>query len=571
MTRWNFYGRKQEMELLSRDLELDRPLAERQFNTTLIAGRRRVGKNALLNQTVRRYGDLADLLVVELPEHEGGGHDSLCLLSLLAAIDRCGLHERLKSFSLPPARSGPSYHFGEICRHLIGQGVIVCLDEFHNAERTGIVSSIKQLIDHIALGYIRQPSVPKPPGKLILMGSHQQRIKAMFTQQRALYGRIDTAVKVRPWRLSSIFMMAEEQGLLQQPERFLTLWTAYGGMPHCWERFIIHARHAALRDGLTRSSSDQADRDQDRNWLQAFLQMEHDILLDSELDERFDNQAYIELKPYLRTILLHMARYPRTKLRASDFPVELRSDGQTAADLAMALSELKSNVQLVRNYSLPTDSSSDTDDPVWEIADNAILFQLHVFPELFRTRFVGEIEADPEPSLDTRGAQARMTTLEGVALERLIKDWMRECPLRQWGATNVYTPRNRLRQDEDTNEIDALLQLGDGDTNDILLVVSAKRQAAKQAREMKKESGMPVRLDRLLERMPSLNKRIGGLRRIWTMVSPRFTVEQVHQYEADGVVCIDISAMAGEMRNDWPRLRALVDLKPDVPSRGGGA
>ena len=131
-----------------------------------------------------------------------------------------------------------------------------------------------------------------------MMGSHQQQLLRMFHSDQPLYGRATSTVRLHPWSAGTVLEMASEQGFLRHPARFLTLWSAYGGVPKHWHRFASSNRTAKLRD-FTLWPDDSA-------WRRAFLDDERRLLADPE--ERFDNAAYVELAPQTREVLLWLAR-----------------------------------------------------------------------------------------------------------------------------------------------------------------------------------------------------------------------------------------------------------------------
>ena len=550
MTEWRYYGRDKETRQLCQYMGLDRPMSERQFSTIVVSGRRQVGKTRLVKEAYALAPNETPLVTITLRD---GMNEDQHEQQLRGIVTQSDLPAPIKDLSAIPRYSVGGDRFAATCRHLIEHGVIVCIDEFQNADMTGIDGSLQPMIDN--LRFINPPH--RPSGCLIVMGSHEQRLQQMLDRTRILHKRFDNPLLVTPWPLVTIVEMAQEQKLLQNPRQFLTLWTAYGGMPHAWERYVtdpVHARSRSLAPGSP-------------EWCMQWLATEHDILCANAQYERFDNAAYIELKPHLHDILMHMAAHPRDKLRVTDFPHDMRPDTATTEQLDADLRALHKHSRLVFSYTPPLSMKNDL---VWEIADNPILFQLHVFPELFRRNKTPNASLDPDerPPFDAGLANEWLRTLEGYAFERLIGKWIAPCPLLQWGVRNIETPRHQRRADDtDTNEIDLLLRLGDGSANDVLLAVSAKRDAARQTRQMSGETGMPARLERLLTRATSFNNKMGGLRRKYALISPVWAPQQTARHPH--ALYLDIPAMTDEMQNDWPCLRTMIGSKPDFGGPGG--
>ena len=63
------------------------------------------------------------------------------------------------------------------------------------------------------------------------MVSHQQQVLDMFRSTEPLHQRASMIAGLRQWRVQTVLEMAAEQGFLQRPGRFLTLWCAFGGVP----------------------------------------------------------------------------------------------------------------------------------------------------------------------------------------------------------------------------------------------------------------------------------------------------------------------------------------------------
>lgn len=181
-------------------------------------------------------------------------------------------------------------HFKNILKTLLKQVTIVILDEFHHAAGTRIPSALKDLIDLAVSSWGDWGK--KYPGRLVLMGSHQQKIDDMFASTKPLHGLVDEGMTLDPWSLRTTLAVADEHGILAEPGKFLTLWTAYGGMPRNWRRYCMDESHAHLHD--------IAD---EHTWRQEFLKVDHQIL-ENGYRERFDDRDFVELQPEHRNLFL---------------------------------------------------------------------------------------------------------------------------------------------------------------------------------------------------------------------------------------------------------------------------
>ena len=52
-----------------------------------------------------------------------------------------------------------------------------------------------------------------------------------------MFGRVNHFHHVEPWTFAEFKEMAQDQEWDQNPDRLLTLWTTYNGLPGHWERF----------------------------------------------------------------------------------------------------------------------------------------------------------------------------------------------------------------------------------------------------------------------------------------------------------------------------------------------
>ena len=288
MADWRFYGRVVELARLEGALQLQENKS-RGFCAVRITGRRGVGKAELLTEAGRRGTRNAPLMICRLPS---GGDGAQAVADLVATIERGGLQHLVADLPQVGWDRDPGWRFLHIVDHLISKGAVVGLDEFHNAERSRLVTPVKRLIDEYqSLGG------RKPTGKLVLMGSHQQQMLRLFRSDQPLYGRDDLAVQLRQWPPSTVLEMAAEHGILAHPSRFLTLWTAYGGVPEHWRRFAgdpISDEVNARRLGTWPDG---------RSWRRAFLGAEQETL-HSDPEARFDNRAFIALAEPHREVLM---------------------------------------------------------------------------------------------------------------------------------------------------------------------------------------------------------------------------------------------------------------------------
>ena len=410
MAEWGFYGRQDELEKLRRFIERSGFAARR------VTGGRGIGKTALLWEVRRQSENNPPMLIFELgdpkAESQAATNQRLFDETPSALKEMASLEAPVPADAEIPGR--PQRYFSATIRKLLAQGAVVCLDEFHMAMGTPLEGGVKRLIDK------SRKLNDNLPGKLILMGSHQQRMQEMFACTELLHRRAPSIVRLKQWRLPTVFGMAEKQGFLQYPGRMLTLWTAFGGVPGNWERFVGEEADNLARMGAW---------DNDDAWREAFLGWYRQLLGDPE--ERYDNRAFVELGIRARQALLHLAlRAPKAQ-KFKDFPKELRQPPKTEPGqrpemgLGDALEMLHGHLGLVE-YSAEFMATSE---PKWRIADNNTLFQLSVCPELFAQlarKKIGDNRVDAEEPEAL--APAHLQTLEGHALERMAAAWLATQP-----------------------------------------------------------------------------------------------------------------------------------------------
>ena len=250
---WRFYGRRDKIEILSKFLEFQpdpnqRRGGKRQFSVLKVHGRRGTGKTRLLTILQGEAPSGLPFIIHELPNPVSTGKRVGDITSdLLQKAEMAGLRGISSQFC--PRSSCPNDYWWfreEVMPALLKQGAVIVFDEFHHAEELGMVSDVKQVIDQARgkKGNWRRAW----PGKIVMMGSHQQKFDAMWESTAPLFQRNDGYIRLHQWKLSTVMEMAAEQGILESPGRFLALWTAFGGMPRNWERYCIGQRYAHLHD-----------------------------------------------------------------------------------------------------------------------------------------------------------------------------------------------------------------------------------------------------------------------------------------------------------------------------------
>ena len=415
MAGWRFYGREDELAELELSLRLHEDT--RRFSAIRITGRRGIGKTEFVQEAARRGTGDPPVLHIELQTPKQGDAATACK-DLIDAAMSAGLSDVFGSL---PERQSFHYDtkwFGLHLKALIAAGAVVVLDEFHHAGPLGLESDIKLVIDGFT-----SVAAPKVTGKLVMMGSHQQELLRMFRSDQPLHGRAASAVHLSPWPVATVLEMAAEQGFLRHPARFLTLWSAFGGVPKHWHRFAEDDKTAKLRN-FTLWPDDSA-------WRQAFIDNER-VLLDNP-EERFDSSSFVELAPQPREALLWLARNrPRG---ATTDQLQAGLGWSEDQEVLNSLWVLEQHLGLVE----PKGQFRVEGTARWRLIDNRTLFQITAYPELFE---IGKTRR-PEGNLDA-GGDNRLTAVaenEGPALERLAAACFGEMPDISWSGDGLW--RNR--------------------------------------------------------------------------------------------------------------------------------
>ena len=414
---WRFYGRKKELE------ELQSLIFTKRFQAIAVLGGRGVGKTSLLKKTAETTEAKPGgppVVFVEIPVIGTKNRDELLkdmvnkFLSTAAEKGLPPMRRITAPWSDEPA--APIILFTETLRHLINHGAIVMLDEFQNVSALGLVSEVKIVIDEFQ-SFLWSES--PPPGQLLITGSHQQNILAMFRSDAPLYQRVEDVITLPPLSVRSLLEMADDHGWLKYPKRYLTLWTAFGGIPRHWERF---ANPKNALGNFREWTNDDA-------WRTAFVKHELSRVIRKD-EERFDNKAFVELADLPRELLVWMANNrpngeEETKIRQSIIGTlprptdidEWEANAKTKREWEWALNVLCHHLDMIEPYRPYGERSKPRS---WRICDNTTLFQLAV---LGLSRTGREYEVTSEKHLDLPSALEKLEHIEGYALERFVAGW----------------------------------------------------------------------------------------------------------------------------------------------------
>jgi len=446
MAEWRFYGRKEKTAELRQFMFPDfsgNGNTHRAIRAWLLTGRRGSGKTALLKRAALHPPDGKPVVYHEMEHDESPGEAAL---RLRRDVRNAG-HGRLLE-GLPPVdkAENDSDDFMKTIAALFAGNAVIALDEFHRSINSGTQVAVKKAIDRW-----QEPLAEPSSARLVLMGSHQQKVREMARPDGTLHGRVERVFQLDEWSLGTVLEMAGEQGLLERPGRFLTLWTAFGGMPRQWKSFLVERQRGCANDFDAFANEDE--------WRLQFLKEQHERLKESS--ERFDDRAWIELKPEWRDVLLELGASGTRGLSSRDLAARLGTrDGQgnllrREADRMLArLRQMRREIQAVDQQGT---MEEDSESVRWNLQDANMLFQLRVFPEMFRnpTRRPRNPAEEGFEDLDFGFRLERLKQLEGQGLERLAAAWILAMSRRHrsrhraWGKVGI-------RQEKGGPDIDAM-------------------------------------------------------------------------------------------------------------------
>ena len=237
-----------------------------------------------------------------------------------------------------------------------------------------------------------------------------------------MYQRVDSSIHVQPWTFPEFKEMALDQGWDRNPNRLLTLWTAYNGLPGHWRRFWTNP-----------TLSDFSRISDDVKWTRQFLAFEGTYR--QTRDGAFHRQMEIELRASDHAIVRWLAEKPEGWNLATDLHAPTNRAAVHAIKTALqnespdaALSDstnVHTYVQDAINRRLsgahlgllcsraPLDSENRIK---WSVADNFARFQLQGL-EPFETVRTAEIAQ--------KNQAKTLTNLEGSSLEAFSADSLR--------------------------------------------------------------------------------------------------------------------------------------------------
>ena len=516
--RWGFYGRDKEKG------RIGETFGSPGFEMLTIRGRRGVGKTELVNQVVDGFPE----------DHQVFWYTFTKNISLSDLRDE--MYETAEAAGFPAtggaAGRAPLRGIFVLLKDLLERGAIVVLDEAqflmsHDLE--GVTWKIKTLAEDLRRDFRRGAS---GQGTLVLMGSAQQQMEAMFAGDRsALSTALRTTMVLEPWPASTLLAVADRHGWLDRPGRLVTLWTAFGGVPRYWEQFA----HTP--------AADFERWDDDDDWRRAFVRSLMDTLV-SDWESHMELWARQELDPDNWRILEYLASARGDKTGIGSIRAALPD--MTLDGLEGRLHAMWSGLHIVE-ATVPVLKERNPENEKrwgrWRITDNQMRFWIHAC-----RKPAGAMLRGGDPDAESGDLMKRLQTLEGFAFEQLMRDGWAEY-LRMPGG-----PGGKVEQGywtEAKTEIDFMALVP---KESCVLLGSCKRSAKNHS----PAKDLDDHVGRMLV-MPDA-ARIRGWEQVKLILSPEFPDDLRKKFQDTPWHCVDLRDLA-------EKLGALSLHEPETVSR----
>lgn len=263
MAEWSFYGRTEQLERLGEMLNRSR------WFFANITGRRRIGKTALIQQSLTSVRSSRSIFYVQIPDSEPAG----VLSAFVDALD---------TFAVPNDRFPRPSNFAQLAKlieSMAESNYAIVLDEFqyfHRKSLSEFCSFLQTAVDRLSA---RSHGIN---GGLVVLGSIQTEMAALLDNRSApLFNRVTDKIDLPHLDAGSTLTMLRAH-TDATPERLLFLWNLFEGVPKfyrdCYEQGVLPAsRPDLLRRMFFESSSPL--RTEAENWFLRELRGRYDIVL----------------------------------------------------------------------------------------------------------------------------------------------------------------------------------------------------------------------------------------------------------------------------------------------------
>ena len=263
MTAWRFYGRRDQLVVLSEMLNRQR------WFFAKVTGRRRIGKTTLIQRAMEAIASAKPVFYVQVPDSEAVG--------VISAVN-----DALDTFKVPTDRYPRPHDLAQLAKLLEAMaegGYVLVLDEFQYFNRKGyeeFCSYLQAAVDRLA------GKADQIAGGLIVLGSIHTEMMALLEDRTApLYNRVTDTIDLTHLDIGSLLAILRDHSD-PSPQRLLFLWNLFEGVPKfyrdCYEQGVLAAdRPTLLRRIFFESSSPL--RAEAENWFLRELRGRYDVVL----------------------------------------------------------------------------------------------------------------------------------------------------------------------------------------------------------------------------------------------------------------------------------------------------
>ncbi|CAN7766558.1 AAA family ATPase [Variovorax sp. LjRoot84] len=377
MAEWGFYGRTEPLAELRRVVEAER------WYFCRIEGRRRIGKTTLLGQLAKGEASLgANLVYMQVPDSD----ERDVATTFARSLGECERDDARALAANVTDFASMADAIGQLC----DAGMVVVLDEFQyftRAKLHAFNSFLQAQVDRLRNAGLRR-------GGLFVLGSLQSEMNALLDDKAApLYGRITAQIRLDHWDFQDLMAVFRSQGV-EEPQRWLTLWTFFEGVPKfyhdAFEQDLFAAPAADLaRELLTRMF----------------------VRGSSPLSEEADTWFLRELRGRAVSILHYLADHAGC---SNGDLVTALNDPHDKTPLGTHISRLVNDYRMVDKLH-PVFSDSKSRNARYYLADNFLQAWLAVAKPAREAARLKPLDKALAPAL------RRLEVLEGFSFEKLVR------------------------------------------------------------------------------------------------------------------------------------------------------
>jgi hypothetical protein len=256
---WGFYGRRDELDALTRILQRNR------WFFVKVTGRRRIGKTSLVRQSLKAV-QRDRVVYIQIPDSDPAGVIS-------------SVRDFYSMFGVAGHQPHDLKSLAASIAALVREGWIVAMDEFqyfHRASLFEFASHLQYEVDQLA------SDATNVRGGLIVLGSIHTEMAALLEDRSApLFNRVTDQIDLPHLDVASVLEILRTHADTD-PQRLLFLWNLFEGVPKfyrdCYEQDVLGGERKALLKRMFFASSSPLRSEAD-NWFLRELRGRYDLVL----------------------------------------------------------------------------------------------------------------------------------------------------------------------------------------------------------------------------------------------------------------------------------------------------